>query len=324
MRPVLIAECCQNHLGSRETLRRMVHEAAAHGADYVKIQDLRSEEVAYRPRFEEGEVDESGEVVTIKRPHGAEVERLSGLDLSTDDVAWFVDECLRAGVKSMITVFTRRGARELADLGFDAVKIASYDCASYPLLRDVRQRWSTLVVSTGATWDREIERAAAELAGTAYTFLHCVTLYPTPLDQLHLRRIGWLRRFTPTVGYSDHTAPETTGLTASKLALALGADMIERHFTVLDPGATRDGPVSVDPSQLAELRAFADRPRPERMEIVRREIPDWEQSLGQSRRDLSAPELRNRDYYAGRVATKVDGRDVFNWEDVDLDALFAG
>jgi len=299
----------------------MVHAATEAGADFVKIQALRSWELTRRERFEDGVVGDDGDVRTIQRPYQPEFDRLSGLDLSHDDEAWFVEECLRAGVKSMTTVFTRSGARDLVDLGFDAVKVASYDCASVPLLRDLADRWSTLFVSTGATYDEEIERAAAAMEGTWFAFLHCVTIYPTPLDQLHLRRMQWLRRFTPVVGWSDHTAPAVDGLTATKLALALGADVVERHFTVLAPSETRDGPVSIDAAQLAEVRAFADLPRPERMAAVTAEVPGWEVALGLTHRDLSPAELRNRDYYRGRVATKVSGTDVYNWEDVDLDAF---
>jgi sialic acid synthase SpsE len=319
-RPILIAECCQNHNGSREILKRMIHEAAAAGADYVKIQTIRSREVAARERFETG-VIEDGVQKVIKRPYQPEVERLAQLDLSLADEAWFVDECRRAGVASMTTVFTRSGLREIEGMGFTAAKIASYDCKSYPLLRDVRRFFSTIIVSTGATLDDEIARAAEELAGTDVTFLHCVTLYPTPLSELHLRRMDWLRRFSARVGFSDHTKPADTGLKASKAAYALGADCIERHYTVLDPAETRDGPVSITAAQIKELRAFADRPRPERMAVLAREYPEWQESLGQVKRPLSAAEWLNRDYYAGRFAAKVGGQTIYNWEDVDLDAL---
>ena len=77
MRPILIAECCQNHNGSRETLKRMIHEAAAAGADYVKIQAIRSRELTRRDRFEEGRTDVDGRTLVIKRPYQPEVERLS-------------------------------------------------------------------------------------------------------------------------------------------------------------------------------------------------------------------------------------------------------
>jgi sialic acid synthase SpsE len=310
---MLIAECCQNHQGSRETLKRMVHAAAEAGADYVKIQAIRSRELTFRPRFEEGEPEGAAGPGVIKRPFAPELARLAPLDLSLDTEAWFVDECRTAGVGSMTTVFTRSAAREVRDLGYEAVKIASYDCASLPLLRDARQWWSVIVCSTGATFDDEIARAAAVLAGSEFTFLHCVTIYPTPLEELHLRRMGWLRRFTPRVGFSDHTKPEQDGLWASKLALAFGADCIERHFTVLDKGATRDGPVSIDPVELRALREFADRARPDRMAVVTRDYPGWERALGRIHRELSPAELRNRDYYRGRFASKVGDRVIDNW-----------
>ena len=321
MSAVLIAECCQNHNGSREILKRMVHEAAGAGADYVKIQAIRSRELTHRPEFDEGLNDADGTVRVIKRPFQPELERLRTLDLTLDDEAWFVEECWRAGVAPMTTVFTRAAAREVKDLGYEAAKIASYDCRSYPLLRDVRQWWSRVFCSTGACYDHEIERAAAELAGTELTLLHCVTIYPTPMDQLHLRRMGFLRRFTPRVGWSDHTKTADTGLWASKIALALGAECIERHFTVLGAAESKDGPVSITPAQLAELRRFADRPRHERMREVVAGYPAWEASLGLSTRPLSAAELLNRAYYAGRFATMVDGRPLYNWEDVALEPV---
>lgn len=316
-RALLIAECCQNHMGRRDVLGRMIHEAAENGADYVKIQALYSKDLAFRERFEEGDTGPDGSVRAIRRPYAAERDRLAGLDLDPDDEQWFVDECARAGVRSMVTVFTREAAPRLGSMGFDAVKIASYDCPSYPLLRDVRQHWARIFVSTGATRDHEVRRAASELRGTSFAFLHCVTLYPTPPDQLHLRRMAFLRSFTPEVGFSDHTRPAADGLVASKAALAFGADVVERHFTVLDPGETRDGPVSIDASMLKELRDFADRPRPERVSMLRAAFPGWESTLGEAHRELTQPELLNRDYYAGRVVSTIGGRRLSNWEDVE-------
>ncbi|MCC6133384.1 MAG: N-acetylneuraminate synthase family protein [Acidobacteria bacterium] len=318
-RPILIAECCQNHNGSREVLKRMIHAAAENGADYVKIQTIRSRELTHRQRFEEGEFEPDGTIRAIKRPFQPEVDRLSKLDLSAQDEEWFVRECWRAGVAPMTTVFTRSGVREVRDLGFEAVKVASYDCRSYPLLGDLKKWWKTIFVSTGATFDDEIERAAKELAGSDFSFLHCVTIYPTPLADLNLRRMNFLRRFTSKVGFSDHTKPSDSGLRATKAAVALGASCVERHFTVLGPNESKDGPVSVTAAQLREIRTFMDRPRPERMGVLRAEYPNWEETLGAERRPLTATELLNRDYYAGRFASKVNGRDVFNWEDVSLD-----
>lgn len=284
----------------------MIHEAAEAGADYVKIQGLRSSELVYRERFESGRVGPNGDVLTIKRPFAAEVDRLSRLDLTDDDEKWFVSECARAGVKSMITAFTLGSVSRFAAAGFSALKIASYDCKSEALLQEARA-FSDIVVSTGASFNDEISRAAKILSGTDAAFLHCVTIYPTPLNQLHLQRMNWLRSFSKRVGFSDHTAINTTALRASKLAIVLGADIVERHFTALPTDATRDGPVSINQKQLRQLRRFSELPIEDQRAELSHEWPEWESGLGETKRDLSPAEMLNRDYYSGRVASWQNG-----------------
>ncbi len=318
MKPILIAECCQNHNGNQEILKKQIHTAAENGADFVKIQAIRSKELSHRPRFDEGETHADGTIKTIKRPYDAELARLSKLDLSLDDEAWFVEECWRAGVAPMTTAFTRTGAREIKDLGYEAIKIASYDCASYPLLREVAKYWKNVFVSTGATYDNEIEKAAQVLKEVNLHLLHCVTIYPTPMDELNLKRMSFLRRYSHNVGYSDHSHVETTGLWASKIALALGANSIERHYTVLEKDETKDGPVSIKPHQLKELRSFADLSRQEMMEQIKKGYPEWEKTIGNITRPLSHAEKLNRDYFRGRFASLVDGKLIYNWEEVEF------
>lgn len=318
MKPVLIAECCQNHNGDKEILKDMIYAAAENGADYVKIQAIRSREVTHRPRFDEGIVDANGVQQVIKRPYAAEKERLSKLDLSLEEEAWFVDECRRVGVAPMTTAFTRTAAREVKDLGYEAIKVASYDCASYPLLRELKEYWSTIFISTGATYDHEIAKAAEVLKDVEAHFLHCVTIYPTPMSELHLNRMNFLRRYCSSVGYSDHSKPEDTKLWASKIALAMGASCIERHFTILGPTETKDGPVSITPEMLKELRDFSDMSRRDRIASISEEYPDWEETLGENTRPLSHAELLNRDYYRGRFASMINGSPVYNWEEVEF------
>ncbi len=313
----IIAECCQNHNGDREILKRMIHEAAKTGANYCKIQAIRSKELTHRERFDLG-ISENGVTKVIKRPYESEYARLKTLDLNLDTERWFVEECLRAGISPMTTVFTRDSVNDVKDMGFHSVKIASYDCASYPMLRDVKKFWKKIFVSTGATYDPEIEYAAETLNGIDFTFLHCVTIYPTPIKDLNLNRMSYLRRFTKSVGFSDHTKIADTGIIASKIALALGASCIERHFTILGPGETKDGPVSVNPKELSELVQFSKLSQYERMEIIKKEFPEWESSFGVQFRELTAEELLNRDYYRGRFASFRNGSPIYNWEDVVL------
>ena len=308
----IIAEFCQNHNGSQETLKQMIHEAVNNGADFAKIQSLRSSDLVFRERFEAGEFNSDGSTRTIKRPFKAEQERLKKLDLSDAQEAWFVDECRRAGIKSMITVFTRYSADRIAAAGFDSVKIASYDCKSTSLLVEVAERFDQILVSTGATYDHEVENAEKIFKPGQASFLHCVTIYPTPLEQLHLNRMLWLKRFSKKVGFSDHTSPQNSGLKASKLAIHLGASYLERHFTVLSRDETRDGPVSISPIELRKLKEFTQiEPENQKSQLID-EWPDWQVGLGQTNRELSDTEKLNRDYYSGRVAAWVGDLQVQN------------
>lgn len=315
---VLIAECCQNHNGNQEILKRMINEAAENGADYVKIQSIRSKEVSFRKEFEEGEYDKDGKMINIKRPYQAEVDRLSKLDLTPEQERWFVEECVKAGVAPLTTVFTRSAIKDTKDLGFEAVKIASYDCASFPLLRDVAKEWKTIFLSTGATYDDEIAKAADILKNNELHLFHCITIYPTPLSELNMNRLLFLRKYSAKIGYSDHSEPAVTGLTACKIAIAMGVNSIERHFTILERDQTRDGKVSITPQELKQLREFSSLDRREMVEMLNKETPEWTNYLGSLTRDLSDAEILNRNYYRGRFASVVNGEYIYNWEEKEL------
>ena len=309
----IIAEFCQNHNGDLAVLKDMVWAAAEAGADIAKIQSIRSNELTNRPRFEQGVV-EKGVQLAIKRPYQPEFERLRTLDLSEDQQRWFVEECARAEIEPMTTVFSRAAIPFASSCGWRSVKVASYDCASYPMLAELRGRFDHLYVSTGATHDHEIEGACDVLTDTAFTLLHCVTIYPTPFEEMHLNRMSYLRRLTPLVGFSDHSLVERDGIKAAVVAISKGADVVERHFTVLPSGETKDGPVSINPAQLEQLARVAHAPVQEVADMVRDEIPEADSMMGMERRELSPGELLNRDYYRGRFASRVGDSWVYNWE----------
>jgi len=318
----IIAEFCQNHNGSTDLLARMVEAAGKAGATHAKIQTIFADTLTYRPQFEEGLII-GGEIKSIRRPYDAEYRRLKALEISQEDTLKFVNICHQNGLVPMTTCFARRHSKDIAQAGFKTVKVASYDCASFAMLRDLGSLFEEIVVSTGATFDDEIVQAASILEGKSFAFLHCVTLYPTPLEQMHLRRMEWLRNLAPRVGFSDHSLVSRDSLVASKAALALGADVIERHFTILGPAESRDGLVSITPQQLAELSAFAALDLRERVQRMDAEYPNWEVMLGQRQRRLSDQELLNRDYYRGRFASprlesQQGTRMIFNWEETPI------
>jgi sialic acid synthase SpsE len=292
----------------------MVFAAADAGADYAKIQSMLADDLTKRDRFEEG-VREGDKQVAIKRPYAPEYERLKPMDLGDEAHYRFIETCREAGIKPLTSVFSRSRVPFLATLGFDAIKVASYDCASIPLLRELMPHFHHLYISTGATLDEEIEAAAECLAEHSFTFLHCVTIYPTPLDEMHLARLDYLRKYSPSVGFSDHSLVARDGIKASAVALHLGADVVERHFTVLEPDESRDGPVSINPDQLAELVRVSRMSHSEQEDWIASEVGDYQQMIGSAKRSLTHAERLNRDYYRGRFASHADGGWVYNWED---------
>jgi len=318
----IIVEVCQNHLGSREHLKEMIHAAAEAGAHYVKMQTIFSDDLTNRARFENGATDPDGMVQVIKRPYAAERERLRKLDLTKEDHLFFIEECGGYKVIPLTTVFSRIRIPFVASLPWPerTVKVASYDCASFPMLRELCASFDHLIVSTGASHDEEIMEASllVKKLGKKLTLLHCVTSYPNTLEMCHLARMEWLRTYADSVGWSDHTLVKRDGIKAAKAALALGAQVIERHFTVLAEDKTKDGPVSINPAQLKELVAFAKLPAEEQMRQARTEIPEFSVMIGAAQRPLSPAELLNRDYYRGRFASAVDGEWVYNWEEKEV------
>ena len=309
----IIAELCQNHNGAVNILKDMIWRAADSGASHVKIQTIFSEDLTLRERFEDG-VTSNGVVKSIKRPYLPEFERLSKLDLGFDTHALFIDECSSAGVIPLTTVFNRSRLESIVELGFKEIKIASYDCASFPLINDLKNKFNHIYVSTGATHDSEIETTANILSDQNFSFLHCVTIYPTPVDKLNLNRIDYLRQFTNSVGFSDHTRPSQHGFDPDIVALWKGADVIERHFTILDSSQTKDGPVSINPEQLKNIVDYSKYNHDELSKLVEN-ISDYDKMLGSKTHSLSEEELLNRDYYRGRFASKINGKTIYNWEE---------
>ena len=133
------------------------------------------------------------------------------------------------------------------------------------------------------------------------------------VDKLNLNRIDYLRQFTDSVGFSDHTSPSQHGINPDIVAMWKGADVIERHFTVLDASQTKDGPVSVNPEQLKNIVDYSKYNLDELSKLIEN-IPDYDKMLGSKTHSLSEEELLNRDYYRGRFASKINGKTIYNWE----------
>lgn len=311
----IIAELCQNHNGDMKLVEDMVAAASEAGASYVKIQSMQSKDLIKRERFEKGLI-EGGITKIIKRPYLSEYKRLKKLDLSLKQQEKFIELCIKYKVKPMTTIFSLNRIKELKKLNFDTFKVASFDCSSYKLIRELSKLNQNLIISTGGTYLREISKTASILnkAKKKFTFLHCISIYPTPLEEAHLSRMMYLKKYTNNIGLSDHSNPEKNGNLLSLAAVINGAKIIERHFTLLKKDETRDGIVSVNFQQLKKLVKEVNEP----VKKIKRKFMFDKKLLnlmfGNYQRELSEIELLNRDYYKGRFGNKLKNKKIiFNW-----------
>ena len=314
-----IAELCQNHNGSYKNLKKMTIECAKSGADIIKLQYIMSNTLSFRPQFEEG-LKKGKQLISIKRPYLEEVKRLKKLEIKNSDLKKFVKLCNSLNVEPAITCFTRQDVNIINKIGFKTVKIASYDCASFQLLRDVKNKFNKIIVSTGATFDNEIKKAASILKGKNFIFLHCVTIYPTPLESINLERINFLKKFTNKVGFSDHSLGFIKNRNlASMMAVYLGAEYIERHITILDKDKTKDGKVSIQPEDIRKIKTFSSLSKSKQLNFLKKNFEfNIERLRGHKYRKLTKEEILNRDYYKGRFVSKIGSREIYNWEEVNL------
>lgn len=309
----LIAEFCQNHNGDMAILREMIDAAAEGGATHGKIQTIFADDLSFRSEFE---LPADGGHHPIVRPYRAEYDRLKALEISYKNHAVFAETCRSAGIEPLTTAFTLNAVPQLVDIGFRSIKVASYDCGSLPLIQSLAENFEEIIVSTGASFDEEIVSTADFLNGMEVDFslLHAVTIYPTPLNEMHLARLQFLKTLASSVGLSDHSLVARDGVKADLVAIHLGATVIERHFTVLPPDQTKDGPVSVDQNHLREIVRFVRMNHDEQSEFLSRHVPERDAMIGDSSRALSQTELDNRDYYRGRFWNKVGDEGIFNWD----------
>ncbi len=247
---IIIAEAGVNHNGSLEMAKRMVHEAAASGVDYVKFQTFKAEKLVsasakkaeYQLRNCGGEDD-------------TQLAMLRALELSAADFAMLSDECRKAGIGFMSTPFDLESVDVLAALGMDYWKIPSGEITNLPLLRKIASKGGKAILSTGMSTLEEVKDAvdALEAAGMRkadITLLHCTTQYPAPAESVNLLAMDDLRSLgCAGVGYSDHTR----GITVPIAAAALGAAVIEKHFTLDRSLPGPDHKASLVPSELKEM-----------------------------------------------------------------------
>lgn len=273
---LVIAEAGVNHNGSLETAYKLIDAAVEAGADFVKFQTFRADKLvtAIAPKAgyqkETTDHDES------------QYDMLKRLELSDGDFRKLADYCKNKSIGFLSTPFDDESLAFLTTLNMPLLKVSSGDLTNIPFLVEMARLNLPLIISTGMANMAEVEQAveAVEQVGLPLdklTILHCTTEYPAPPQEVNLRAILTLQKTFPgvAIGYSDHT----DGIVISIAAVALGARVIEKHFTLNKSMEGPDHQASLTPLELAAL-----------VDGIRK----VEMAMGDGRKRPSASELPNR------------------------------
>ena len=239
----IVAEAGVNHNGDLETAAKLARVATEAGANAIKFQAFTAQRLTLK----------TAPAVSYQPAATTQHQMLRDLELTPDEFAALRDRCRQCEIEFLATPFSPQDVRMLIDLDVRALKLASTEIVNEPLIDVALATGLPLIVSTGAATADEIDRAVdwIDRAGARdrLILMHCVSAYPVDVEQVNLRAVTTLaRRYDCRVGFSDHTTSTTIG----GLAVAAGACVIEKHFTL---GQTQEGPdhaFSLEPSDLEQ------------------------------------------------------------------------
>ena len=248
-RTLIIAEAGVNHNGDLELAKKLIDVAANAGADYVKFQTFSADRIvsqsASKAEYQQQVTDASE----------TQYQMLKRLELSYEMHLELIKHCDQQSIKFLSTGFDVESIKLLVYLGIDLIKIPSGEITNLPYLRFIGSLGLPVILSSGMSTMDEIGNALNILQGSGLdrsqvTVLHCTTEYPTPMDEVNLRAINSIRSaFGVAVGYSDHTV----GIEVSISAVAIGASVIEKHFTLDRSLRGPDHKASLEPTELIAM-----------------------------------------------------------------------
>ena len=249
MRTLIIAEAGVNHNGDIEIGKRLIQEAAMAGADIVKFQSFKTHlgMVASAPKAEY-------QIVATGSAE-SQYEMVHRLELSEADHEILVSECTRSGIEFLSTAFDFESFDIIQRYYPKRVKVPSGEITNLPLLRYLAAAGKDILLSTGMAKIGEVEEAinVFETAGiprSRITVMHCTTEYPAPMCDVNLKAmVSMGAALGVPVGYSDHTE----GIEVSLAAVALGATVIEKHFTLSRTMSGPDHAASIEPAEMQAL-----------------------------------------------------------------------
>jgi N,N'-diacetyllegionaminate synthase len=247
---LIIAEAGVNHNGDIELAKKLIDAAANAGVDLVKFQTFKADKVA-SPNAKKAkyQINNTGEV------DNSQLKMLKTLELSHEDHLELISYCKKREIKFFSTAFDVEGISYLSSLNFDMFKIPSGELTNFPYLKAIAQTKRPVILSTGMASLQEIRKSIKVLVthGTnkeQLTILHCNTEYPTPMSDVNLNAMLSIKEtFGVAIGYSDHTL----GIEVPIAAVALGATVIEKHFTLDRNSKGPDHKASLEPQELKEM-----------------------------------------------------------------------
>lgn len=244
---IIIAEAGVNHNGDIKVAKKLIDVAVDAGVDYVKFQTFKADSLVSKSAKKA--VYQS---VNINDGDDSQHAMLKNLELSHENHLELMSYCSERNIKFFSTAFDVEGVNYLNNLGLSFFKIPSGEITNYPYLRAIALFGKPVVMSTGMCTELEIEQALNVLVKfglekESITILHCNTEYPTPMKDVNLKAMLTIQKiFGVQIGYSDHTL----GIEVPIAAVALGATIIEKHFTL---DRTLPGPdhlASLEPNEL--------------------------------------------------------------------------
>lgn len=247
---IIIAEAGVNHNGDLNKAFMLVDAAVAAGVDYVKFQTFKSENlVSANAKKAEYQIENT------QNSSDSQLEMLKKLELSENDHQELIKYCKHKGIQFFSTAFDLQSLQYLSDLELEMVKIPSGEITNLPYLKLAAKLFKKVILSTGMATMQEIQNAVNVVVNHGIlqnniTILHCNTEYPTPMQDVNLKAMLNIQEELGTdIGYSDHTL----GIEVPIAAVALGAKMIEKHFTL---DRTMEGPDHAASLEPGELKAM--------------------------------------------------------------------
>ena len=247
---LIIAEAGVNHNGSMEMAKQLIEKAADAGADLVKFQTFKAKNLVTKDALRA-----EYQIKSDKDKDISQYNMLKGLELTNENHLELIRHCENCGIGFFSTAFDLDGLAYLNEIGLQKFKVPSGEITNYPYLKKLAEIGKPVILSSGMSTLNEIKEAlqiltSGELSNADVTILHCNTEYPTPMQDVNLHAMNTIRReLDVSVGYSDHTM----GIEIPVAAVALGASVIEKHFTLNKSLPGPDHRASLEPDELKAM-----------------------------------------------------------------------